>query len=196
MRNNPAPGLRRRIILPAASGSRQEIALVIQKGPIAVCRKSGYGDGCRSKIRTPRHQSQPHDFPYRPCPRDRQAPSPPRSCRAGLGSPRCSPSRSPCRRAECPQAAWAGSMSMPYLSFTSRTASGLILSFLCVPALWLSKTSPARCLPRASAIWLRQELCTQTNATLGFTLSPLSLSRRKPACRPHLPARPRLSALR
>ena len=59
-------------------------------------------------------------------------------------------------------------MSMPWTRFIRRTASGSIRTLGSVPAEKLSNTSPASCLSKASAIWLRQELCTHRKATLGL----------------------------
>ena len=63
------------------------------------------------------------------------------------------------QRPRCRQKAW---------SLCTFRDSGLIWAPGSVPAEKLSNTSLASSLPRASAIWLRQELWTQRNATLGF----------------------------
>ena len=56
----------------------------------------------------------------------------------------------------------------------SRTASGLISDLMVVPAEHDSNASAASALPNASAIWLRQELWVQMNATLGGVIGSLA----------------------
>ena len=51
------------------------------------------------------------------------------------------------------------------LSFITWTTSGFTFSEGMVPAEANSTQPSARCLLKASAIWLRPELCTQTNRT-------------------------------
>src|SRR3954470_19740397 len=61
-------------------------------------------------------------------------------------------------------------MSMP-TSAMAATAAGLIWSAGSDPAERTSTASPARCRSQPAAIWERPALCTQTNRTLGLSLT-------------------------